>query len=142
MDLESTAKKIEAEIDVPIVVANANGLDYSFTQGEDTVLASLIKKAPLRNKTYLNSTAPQLFLFGSLPNFISTQLSLELSKQGIKVAGWLPSSKFTQLPYIAPGDFVCGVHPYLSRAASTLIRQRECKLIIAPFPIGPDGTRA
>ena len=45
MDLESTAKKIEAEIEVPIVVANANGLDYSFTQGEDTVLASLIKKA-------------------------------------------------------------------------------------------------
>ena len=141
MDLESTAKKIEAEIEVPIVVANANGLDYSFTQGEDTVLAALIKKAPLIKKKYLNTT-PQLFLFGSLPNFISTQLSIELSKQGIKVAGWLPSSKFTQLPSIAPGDFVCGVHPYLSRAASTLIRQRECRLIIAPFPIGPDGTRA
>jgi len=140
MDLESTAKKIEAEIEIPIVVANANGLDYSFTQGEDTILASLIKKAPLRKNNYLNTS--QLFLFGSLPNFISTQLSLELSKQGIKVAGWLPSSKFTQLPSIAPGDFVCGVHPYLSRAASALIRQHECRLIIAPFPIGPDGTRA
>ena len=60
MDLESTAKKIEAEIEVPIVVANANGLDYSFTQGEDTVLASLIKKAPLRKKKLFKSYYPTI----------------------------------------------------------------------------------
>jgi light-independent protochlorophyllide reductase subunit N len=35
-----------------------------------------------------------------------------------------------------------GVNPYLSRTATTLMRRRKCKLITAPFPIGPDGTRA
>ncbi|MGB7058888.1 MAG: nitrogenase component 1, partial [Geitlerinemataceae cyanobacterium] len=37
---------------------------------------------------------------------------------------------------------VCGVNPFLSRTATTLMRRRKCKLIGAPFPIGPDGTRA
>ncbi|MGB7377879.1 MAG: nitrogenase component 1, partial [Rivularia sp. (in: cyanobacteria)] len=35
-----------------------------------------------------------------------------------------------------------GVNPFLSRTATTLMRRRKCKLIGAPFPIGPDGTRA
>ena len=39
MDLEGLAPKLEAEIGIPIVTARANGLDYAFTQGEDTVLA-------------------------------------------------------------------------------------------------------
>src|SRR6476659_444281 len=41
MDLEGIAPKLELEIGVPLVVARANGLDYAFTQGEDTVLAAL-----------------------------------------------------------------------------------------------------
>ena len=38
--------------------------------------------------------------------------------------------------------YVCGINPFLSRTATTLMRRRKCKLISAPFPIGPDGTRA
>ena len=30
----------------------------------------------------------------------------------------------------------------MSRTATTLIRREKCQLIAAPFPIGPDGTRA
>jgi light-independent protochlorophyllide reductase subunit N len=45
MDLEGIAPKLEAEIAVPIVVARANGLDYAFTQGEDTVLAALAQRS-------------------------------------------------------------------------------------------------
>jgi light-independent protochlorophyllide reductase subunit N len=40
------------------------------------------------------------------------------------------------------GDYVIGINPFLSRTATTLMRRRKCKLIGAPFPIGPDGTRA
>ena len=47
----------------------------------------------------------------------------------------------SELPAINEGYFVCGVNPYLSRTATTLMRRRKCKLISAPFPIGPDGTR-
>ena len=205
MDLEGMAPRLEAEIGIPIVVARANGLDYAFTQGEDTVLAAMAHRcptigegeapvgsntvdnpiprststklsSPFASGTSLmtnllsgagfsnkklnlsgvdsNSAAntplgtkeeskvhPPLVLFGSLPSSVATQLTLELQRQGITVSGWLPSQRYTDLPSLGEGVFVCGVNPFLSRTATTLMRRRKCKLIGAPFPIGPDGTR-
>nr|ALO21105.1 ChlN subunit of protochlorophyllide reductase [Carteria crucifera] len=184
MDLEGMAPKLEIEIGIPIVVARANGLDYAFTQGEDTVLAAMAQKCPERNLSLpsevlsppippkievgkgLSVISPQnlpkpsptlpltlaseksaitthsLVLFGSLPSTVATQLTLELKKQGVEVAGWLPAQRYTELPALGSDVYVCGVNPFLSRTATTLMRRRKCKLISAPFPIGPDGTRA
>ncbi|MBK4728756.1 ferredoxin:protochlorophyllide reductase (ATP-dependent) subunit N [Oxynema sp. CENA135] len=170
MDLEGLAPKLESEIGIPIVVARANGLDYAFTQGEDTVLAAMVQRCPSKvdkeeEKQERNAIQkllsfgrkneqdspeteteygnhPPLVLFGSLPDPVVTQLSLELKKQGIAVSGWLPSKRYTELPVIEEGYYACGVNPFLSRTATTFMRRRKCKLIGAPFPIGPDGTRA
>ena len=165
MDLEGMAPRLEAEIQTPIVVARANGLDYAFTQGEDTVLASMVQRCPtnstsekekghtpknhisLKNKSFENGTESKtaeksLVLFGSLPTNVATQLTLELERCGIQVAGWLPSPRYADLPVLNENVYVCGVNPFLSRTATTLMRRRKCKLISAPFPIGPDGTRA
>ncbi len=169
-DLEGIAPKLEADIGIPIVVARANGLDYAFTQGEDTVLAAMVHKCPDKAPTSATEKAernsiqkllsfgrkqedmaaeeaaykdhPPLVLFGSLPDPVVTQLTLELKRQGIKVSGWLPSKRYTELPVVEEGYYVVGVNPFLSRTASTFMRRRKCKLIGAPFPIGPDGTRA
>lgn len=139
MDLEGLAPKLESEIQIPIVVARANGLDYAFTQGEDTVLAALAQRcSSIAIKEKENNA---VVIFGSLPNMVTRQLTLELENQGISVSGWLPSSNYTALPNISSGDYVVGVNPFLSRTATTLMRRRKAKLIIAPFPIGPDGTR-
>jgi light-independent protochlorophyllide reductase subunit N len=149
MDLEGIAPKLENELGVPIVVARANGLDYAFTQGEDTVLSAIAQRCPqpslketLANKNEGDHNHPPLILFGSVPDSVANQLTLELKNQGIKVSGWLPSKRYTELPSISEGYYVCGVNPYLSRTATTLMRRRRTKLIGAPFPIGPDGTRA
>ena len=174
MDLEGMAPKLENEINIPIVVARANGLDYAFTQGEDTVLAamahrcpeqtmlidkkkiiedsniqeffsflSLEKKEETINKKFLKlKKNPALVLFGSLPSTVASQLSSELRRQSIQVSGWLPAQRYTDLPSLGDQVYVCGVNPFLSRTATTLMRRRKCKLIGAPFPIGPDGTRA
>jgi light-independent protochlorophyllide reductase subunit N len=152
MDLEGIAPKLEIEIGLPIVVARANGLDYAFTQGEDTVLAALAQRnMEKQNLSVSNSLEGKidkveshtpLILFGSIPEPVVHQLSLELSKQGITISGWLPSKRYTEIPDIKEGYLVCGINPYLSRTATTLMRRRKCKLISAPFPIGPDGTRA
>jgi light-independent protochlorophyllide reductase subunit N len=167
MDLEGMAPRLELEIGIPIVVARANGLDYAFTQGEDTVLAAMAQRCPeklieselnlnkqtnfMQNKNF-NSTPklktnvdikhPPLVLFGSLPSTVTTQLNVELKRQGITVSGWLPSQRYTDLPVLGNDVYVCGVNPFLSRTATTLMRRRKCKLIGASFPIGPDGTRA
>ncbi|MBW4440962.1 MAG: ferredoxin:protochlorophyllide reductase (ATP-dependent) subunit N [Plectolyngbya sp. WJT66-NPBG17] len=170
MDLEGLAPKLEAEIGIPIVVARANGLDYAFTQGEDTVLAAMAQRCPTKapageaEKEERNAIQklmnfgrkqeeikqqeseyvdhPPLVMFGSVPDPIVTQLTLELKKQGIKVSGWLPAKRYTDLPVIEEGYYVSGVNPFLSRTATTLMRRRKTKLIGSPFPIGPDGTRA
>nr|YP_009578885.1 photochlorophyllide reductase subunit N [Pseudotaxus chienii]AZN62461.1 ChlN [Pseudotaxus chienii]QBK34391.1 photochlorophyllide reductase subunit N [Pseudotaxus chienii]QBK36441.1 photochlorophyllide reductase subunit N [Pseudotaxus chienii]QVX28185.1 photochlorophyllide reductase subunit N [Pseudotaxus chienii]QYB22382.1 photochlorophyllide reductase subunit N [Pseudotaxus chienii] len=164
MDLEGMAPKLEWEIGIPILVARANGLDYAFTQGEDTVLAAMAHRCPEpefsvseRKKTIQNvftfhsikkkeldeyANNPSLVLFGSLPSNVASQLNLELKRQSIKVSGWLPSQRYTDLPSLGDGVYVCGVNPFLSRTATTLIRRKKCELIGAPFPIGPDGTRA
>lgn len=146
MDLEGIAPKLEAEIKIPIVVARANGLDYAFTQGEDTVLAALAQRStsisPNKDNNSIPDEQPHLILFGSVPDPVVKQLSFELEKQNIKISGWLPAKNYSELPQINAGDFVCGVNPYLSRTATTLMRRKKCKLIGAPFPIGPDGTRA
>lgn len=178
MDLEGLAPRLEAEIGIPIVVARANGLDYAFTQGEDTVLAAMAQRCPTSaevtpaekeerssiqkllsfgrkkdapkkdesSKDSATDTAyhdhPPLVLFGSVPDPIVTQMTLELKRQGIRVSGWLPAKRYTELPVIDEGYYVAGINPFLSRTATTLMRRRKCKLIGAPFPIGPDGTRA
>ena len=225
MDLEGMAPQLEAEIGIPIVVARANGLDYAFTQGEDTVLAAMAHRCPILElprsgeirvsseqlisnsvcsdkqipQSHTNRNAgdlqqkpdiakpatplppgrwldaassltrpcldkpkttnqakgvpsesmlqpladqPPLVLFGSLPSTVATQLTMELKNQGIAVSGWLPSQRYADLPALGEGVYVCGVNPFLSRTATTLMRRRRCKLVGAPFPIGPDGTRA
>lgn len=161
MDLEGMAPTLEAEMGIPIVVARANGLDYAFTQGEDTVLAAMVQKCPERPKlkdstslrenssnltngssNYKSNREKELVLFGSLPTTIANQFPLELKRQGINVSGWLPSSRYSDLPALGEDVYVCGINPFLSRTATSLMRRRKCKLISAPFPIGPDGTRA
>jgi light-independent protochlorophyllide reductase subunit N len=161
MDLEGIAPQLEKEIGIPIVVARANGLDYAFTQGEDTVLAALAQRCPstpqgtsepkknafdstniVESNNFAEQKSPKLVLFGSVPNTVATQLKLELNRQGIEISGWLPSSRYSDLPVLEKDTYVCGIHPFLSRTATTLMRRRKCKFISAPFPIGPDGTRA
>ncbi len=238
MDLEGMAPLLEKEIGIPIIVARANGLDYAFTQGEDTVLAAMAQRCPsstneynfqneikikpdfqleselsvfnskppnnfgntntqkdrknlfkndiiskfgqnfLQNKLkqknleeisftnnfqntnlvnfenssneegffskkeFLDLESPKLVLFGSIPNTVATQLKLELNHQGIKIHGWLPATRYSDLPTLDENTYVCGVNPFLSRTATTLMRRRKCKFISAPFPIGPDGTKA
>jgi light-independent protochlorophyllide reductase subunit N len=171
MDLEGMAPKLENEIKIPIIVARANGLDYAFTQGEDTVLAAMAHRCPeqeisIGNKQRIENRSIQelfslpppetrgktsiidlknknsLVLFGSLPSSVASQLSLELNRQSISVSGWLPAQRYMELPMLGNNVYVCGVNPFLSRTATTLMRRRKCKLIGAPFPIGPDGTRA
>lgn len=167
MDLEGIAPRLENELGIPIVVARANGLDYAFTQGEDTVLAAMAQRCPETTKIFETAVKPEinfiqnlfnwppqrkaapvkpkhppLVLFGSLPGPVVSQLTLELQKQGVDIAGWLPAQRYNELPALGDDVYVCAVNPFLSRTATTLMRRRQCTLLSAPFPIGPDGTRA
>nr|AYW15392.1 photochlorophyllide reductase subunit N [Jamesonia brasiliensis] len=169
MDLEGIAPILEKRLGIPIIVARANGLDYAFTQGEDTVLAAMAHRCPeyrhdetgekelgiIKHLVIINNnstnksifkkeglTRSNLVLFGSLPSSVASQLNLESRRQSVPVSGWLPSQRYNELPSLGEGIYVCGVNPFLSRTATTLMRRRKCQLVGAPFPIGPDGTRS
>lgn len=140
MDLEGIAPRLEIELEIPIVIARANGLDYAFTQGEDTVLTALAHKCQTYQPVRFNYS--QLVLFGSLNELSANHLTYELQKQGVNISGWLPAKNYNELPNLGLNTKVCGVNPYLSRTATCLMRRKKCELILAPFPIGPDGTSA
>jgi light-independent protochlorophyllide reductase subunit N len=55
---------------------------------------------------------PPLVLFGYLPFILAPQLSLKLRHQSIQVLGRLPPHRYTDLPSLGDGVYVCGVNPF------------------------------
>jgi light-independent protochlorophyllide reductase subunit N len=73
---------------------------------------------------------------------IADDFSAEAAKLDIPVAGFLPASRFTDLPPIGPGTILAPLQPYLAKAANLLVNERGATLLSSLFPFGPDGTRA
>ncbi|RYX80008.1 ferredoxin:protochlorophyllide reductase (ATP-dependent) subunit N, partial [bacterium] len=161
MDLEGMAPRLETEIGIPIVVARANGLDYAFTQGEDTVLAAMAHRCPSKNPVFtqqkqeigdgsfqekLEATAflqnesqknskknlePKINLSEKNRKLSSIDCKNQQDDTSLVLFGSLPTTVATQLnlELKRQGITVSGWLP----------AQRYAE---APFPIGPDGTRA
>jgi len=69
---------------------------------------------------------PPLVLFGSLPDPVVTQLTLELKNKGSKFPAGC--KRYTELPVLR--RLLCfWYQSLLSRTATTLMRRRKCKLI-------------
>ena len=94
MDLEGIAPRLEKEIGIPIVVARANGLDYAFTQGEDTVLAAMAQRCPEPQPKAIPELA------NTQVNFVQNLLSW--SRQATTTA--VPAKK-THPPLVLFGSF-------------------------------------
>jgi len=123
--------------ELPVLFVPASGLDYTFSQAEDSVLQALIPfcpEAPPEDK--------RVVFLGSVNDTIADDFALEAERLGIPVAGFLPSNHFTDLPPIGPGTIIAPLQPYLAKAALRLKRERGATVLSSLFPFGPDGTRA
>ena len=122
--------------EVPVLFVPASGLDYTFSQSEDSVLQALIPFCP---------PAPpddkRVVFLGSVNDAIADDFSLEAARLGIPVAGFLPASHFTELPPIGPGTVIAPLQPYLHKTVTQLRNERGCTVLSSLFPFGPDGTR-
>lgn len=122
---------------LPVLFVPASGLDYTFSQAEDSVLQALIPYCPV---------APpedkRVVFLGSVNDAIADDFMLEANRLGIPVAGFLPSNHFTDLPPIGPGTVLAPLQPYLSKVAVRLQRERGATVLNSLFPFGPDGTRS
>lgn len=122
--------------DLPVLFVPASGLDYTFSQAEDSVLQALLPYCP---------EAPpddrRVVFLGSVNDVIADDFAREAERLGIPVAGFLPSDHFHNLPPIGAGTIIAPLQPYLSKIATRLKRERGATVITSLFPFGPDGTR-
>jgi light-independent protochlorophyllide reductase subunit N len=123
--------------ELPVLFVPASGLDYTFSQSEDSVLQALIPfcpQAPPDDK--------RVVFLGSVNDAIADEFSLEAARLGIPVAGFLPAAHFHELPPIGPGTIIAPLQPFLPKTATQLRNERDCSVLQSLFPFGPDGSRA
>lgn len=136
VEFDGLAKSLSTP-DMPVLFVPASGFEYTFSQAEDSVLQALIPFCP---------TAPdddrRVVFLGSVNNVIADDFLAEAEKLGIPVAGFLPSSRFTDLPPIGRGTVLAPLQPYLAKVAARLSRERGATVLSSLFPFGPDGSRA
>jgi light-independent protochlorophyllide reductase subunit N len=123
--------------DLPVLFVPASGLEYTFSQAEDSVLQALIPFCP---------PAPpedrRVVFLGSVNDAIADDFALEAARLGIPVAGFLPATHFSEMPPIGSGTVLAPLQPYLAKVANRLSRERGATVLSSLFPFGPDGTRA
>lgn len=121
----------------PVLFVPASGLDFTFSQSEDSVLQALLPfcpEAPPEDK--------RVVFLGSVNDAIADDFMLEAQKLGIPVAGFLPSNHFHELPPIGPGTVIAPLQPFLPKVANLLVNERGATVLASLFPFGPDGCRA
>lgn len=123
--------------DLPVLFVPASGLDYTFSQAEDSVLQALLPFCP-----EADPEDKRVVFLGSVNDAIAADFELEAKRLGIPVAGFLPSDHFSNLPPIGPGTVIAPLQPYLAKVALRLKRERGATVLSSLFPFGPDGTRA
>ncbi|MEM8531947.1 MAG: ferredoxin:protochlorophyllide reductase (ATP-dependent) subunit N [Chloroflexota bacterium] len=123
--------------DLPVLFVPASGLDYTFSQAEDSVLQALIPFCP-----EAPADDQRVVFLGSVNDTIADDFALEAAKLDIPVGGFLPANRFTEMPPIGPGTILAPLQPYLAKVANRIARERGAQVLSSLFPFGPDGTRA
>jgi light-independent protochlorophyllide reductase subunit N len=120
---------------VRVVAYSGSGLETTFTQGEDTCLAALVRELPA-----LPSQAPRsLMVVGTLADAVEDGFRRTFDALGIPVT-FLPPRRFTELPAVGPETSYLLAQPFLGATAQAL-DDRGARRLAAPFPLGVEGTR-
>ncbi|NCC37252.1 MAG: ferredoxin:protochlorophyllide reductase (ATP-dependent) subunit N, partial [Chloroflexia bacterium] len=136
VEFEGLAQSVSTP-EVPVLFVPASGLDFTFSQSEDSVLQALIPfcpEAPPDDK--------RVVFLGSVNDAIADDFLFEASRLGIPVAGFLPANHFHELPPIGPGTIIAPLQPFLAKVANQLTNDRGATVMSSLFPFGPDGCRA
>ncbi len=136
VEFEGLASKLSTP-EVPVLFVPASGLDYTFSQAEDSVLQALLPFCP-----HAPAEDKRIVFLGSVNDMIADEFTSEAEHLGLSVGGFLPASHFHDLPAIGPGTVVAPLQPYLAKVANRLARERGATVLSSLFPFGPDGTRA
>jgi len=138
LDLSRAAGRLSRSFAPRVRVLNysGSGIETTFTQGEDACLAALVPELP----TAPANAAPSLLVVGALADVVEDQLRRQFDAIGIAPVAFFPPRRASDLPEISPNTRFLLAQPFLADTARAL-EQRGAHRIVAPFPLGADGTR-
>jgi light-independent protochlorophyllide reductase subunit N len=136
LDLSRAALRLSQRFTpgVRILSYSGSGIETTFTQGEDTCLASLVPELPAAA-----DDKPSLLVVGSLADVVEDQFARMFAALGIERVQFFPPRKSTALPSVGPNTKFLLAQPFLPDTARAL-QERGAKRLAAPFPLGVEGT--
>ncbi len=139
IDLKRAAQRL-SKIHTPkvrVLNYSGSGIETTFTQGEDACLAALAADAPVDH----TATTDTLLVVGALADVVEDQFRRMFATMGLKNVAFLPAKRAADMPTIGPRTRYILAQPFLGDTARVL-EDRGAKRIIAPFPLGAEGTTA
>lgn len=136
LDLGNAAERLQRSHgnQVRFVNYSGSGIETTFTQGEDSCLASLSTAMP-------DSSETSLLVVGTLADIIEDQFSRLFAALGIENVAFYPGRSAGDLPGVGPNTRVLLAQPWLSETARAL-EARGATILEAPFPLGAEGSLA
>lgn len=136
LDLSRAAQRLSGKMapDVRVLSYSGSGIETTFTQGEDACLAALVPGLPAAP-----ATQKRLLVAGVVADVVEDQMRRLFAAIGIEHVDFLPPRKAADMPAVGPGTQFLMVQPFLADTARAL-ELRGAKPIIAPFPLGAEGT--
>ncbi|MEO1719637.1 MAG: ferredoxin:protochlorophyllide reductase (ATP-dependent) subunit N, partial [Pseudomonadota bacterium] len=136
LDLKRASERLSERHmpDVRVLNYSGSGIETTFTQGEDTCLASLVEELPKKT-----TQDDDLMIVGCLPDIVEDQFRRLFSDIGIDRVSFFPPRRAASLPQVGPGTRYLLAQPFLGETAA-LLDKRGAKRIAAPFPFGAEGT--
>jgi light-independent protochlorophyllide reductase subunit N len=138
LDLSRAAQRLSQTFMPGVRILNytGSGIETTFTQGEDTCLASLAPELPAAP-----TTEASLLVVGALADVVEDQFIRLFDALGMGSVQFFPPRKSTELPTVGPNTKFLLAQPFLPETARAL-EERGAKRIAAPFPLGAEGTTA
>ncbi|MEL6855873.1 MAG: ferredoxin:protochlorophyllide reductase (ATP-dependent) subunit N, partial [Cyanobacteria bacterium J06607_13] len=138
LDLAKAAEKLNHRHfpDVRVLNYSGSGIETTFTQGEDTCLASMVPVMPAKE-----TEEAALLIVGSLADVVEDQFQRLFSQMGIGPVAFFPPRRASALPSVGKGTKMLVAQPFLSDTVR-LLMDRGAKLLPSPYPFGVEGTTA
>ena len=138
LDLSRAAQRLSQRHAPAVRVLNysGSGIETTFTEGEDTCLASLAPELPAAP-----DERERLLVVGSLADIVEDQFRRQFAAIGIERVDFLPPRRAAELPVVGPGTRILLAQPFLTETVRAL-ENRGAERLPAPFPFGVEGTLA
>ncbi len=139
LDLSRAAERLSRQHNPQVRVLNysGSGIETTFTQGEDACLNAMVPVLP----SLPVQSARRLMVVGTLADIVEDQLQRLLNDMGIQQIDFFPPRNSQALPKVGPDTLYLLAQPFLADT-SLALEARGAKRLLAPFPLGVEGTTA